>query len=87
MDNTCNLKEIEKLVQSYFIKDSILLTSVHLSSTYFRIVKFKYIEKDDNERVAFVIYRKLRFLSTFLDSIGLSYDYSDGYVYVTVRGW
>ena len=87
MDNTCNLKEIEKLVQSYFVKDHILLTSVHLSSTYFRIVKFKYIEKDDNERVAFVIYRKLRFLSTFLDSIGLSYDYSDGYVYVTMRGW
>ena len=82
---TYNLRYIEELVNDYFLKDSIQLESQNTSGSYFRIIKFNYIEKDDNERVAFVIYNKLKWLSTFLNSMSLEYSYEDGYVYVTIR--
>ena len=82
---TYNLRYIEELVNDYFLKDSIQLASQNTSGSYFRIIKFNYIEKDDNERVAFVIYNKLKWLSTFLNSMSLEYSYEDGYVYVTIR--
>ena len=86
--STYNLRYIEELVNDYFLKDSIQIESQNTSGSYFRIIKFKYIEKDDNERVAFAIYNKLKWLPTFLNSMSLDmsleYSYENGYVYVTI---
>lgn len=70
------INKIEQLVDSYLQNDGLKLPQTHFTSPHSVTLKFKYIGDNDDERVAFVIYRKLkRFFSIVRDTNEVSIEF------------
>ena len=86
--STCDLEIIKKIVNSYFLEDRIMPSVYDSQATHFsKDLKFKYIESNDNDRIAFLVYKKLHKVLFCLSRILLKYKFENGYVIVTVHGW
>ena len=63
------INKIEQLVDSYLRNDGLKLPQTNFTSPHFVTFTFKYIGDNDDERVAFVIYHKLKRLFTTVKNL------------------